>query len=212
MVVTFATALRTGGEYMRNHARMLKRQVEAHSTEPCRFVCLSDVEIDGVETVKLQHNWPGWWSCVELWRLDGPVIVFGLDTVIVGSLDKYIEYARQMPSDVFLLPEAPYRQYRGLDGYYINGVQIWNGDWSWLVDRFNYEVDSKRFRGDENYLLYQLFENDVEIRSINKELGGVVSYSLEYTKGSDASIVYFHGQHKPWNKPGLWRNLVKNYA
>ena len=32
------------------------------------FICLTDLDLD-CQTLALDHDWPGWWSKIELFRL-----------------------------------------------------------------------------------------------------------------------------------------------
>lgn len=92
-ILTVACVWKTGGVYDRyDYVGRMARAVARNLTRPYRFVCLTDAaEVPpGVERIPLLHNWPGFWSKVELHRpglFTGPVIFFDLDTVICGSLD-----------------------------------------------------------------------------------------------------------------------------
>ncbi|MGH8338151.1 MAG: hypothetical protein ACRETL_15305, partial [Gammaproteobacteria bacterium] len=52
---------------------------------------MSNVEVPGVKTIPLLHDWPGWWAKMELFRPDvrGDFLFMDLDTVIVGPLDNF---------------------------------------------------------------------------------------------------------------------------
>ncbi|RYD67538.1 MAG: hypothetical protein EOP83_02610 [Verrucomicrobiaceae bacterium] len=78
-----------GANYDVTWVQKLARGVEKHIQEPHQFICLSDVEVPGVETFPLFHDWPGWWSKLELFRpglFDGPVLYFDLDVMLTGDL------------------------------------------------------------------------------------------------------------------------------
>ena len=53
------TVLRSGGEYGPRHVQWLARQIPG-------LVCLSDRKVEGVETIPLRHDWPGWWAKMEM--------------------------------------------------------------------------------------------------------------------------------------------------
>lgn len=79
-----------GAHYDETWVIKLRNSVARHLSVPHRFVCLTDVEIPGVETIPLVNNWAGWWSKLELFRaglFDGPVLYFDLDVVMVDSID-----------------------------------------------------------------------------------------------------------------------------
>lgn len=75
-----------------DYAEKLARAVARHLDTPHRFVCLTDHdgEIEGAEVIPLRHDWPGFWSKIELFRpglFTGPVLYLDLDTIVCGSLD-----------------------------------------------------------------------------------------------------------------------------
>lgn len=92
--LTVACVWRTGNPgYDRNdYVGRMARAVARNLQVPHRFVCLTDADAvpEGVERIPLLHNWPGFWSKVELFRpglFAGPVIYLDLDTVVCGPLD-----------------------------------------------------------------------------------------------------------------------------
>lgn len=90
MTLTVACVLRSGGPYTPAYVQRIRRRVCEHLTAPHNFVCLTDLPVNGVDTVPLAHKWPGYWSKIELFRpglFTGRVLYFDLDTDIVGSLD-----------------------------------------------------------------------------------------------------------------------------
>lgn len=89
--LTVLCVLRSGGkDYTVEYVRKLRDGVAKHLTIPHRFVCLSDVPVP-CERIPLKHDWPGWWSKLEIFRPDvitGPTLYLDLDTVIVGNLEQ----------------------------------------------------------------------------------------------------------------------------
>lgn len=87
MTKTVVCVLRSGGEYAPAHVTRLRDQVAEH-LPGAAFRCLSDIDVPGVETIPLRHQWPGWWAKLELFRPDlcDDWLFFDLDTSIVGSL------------------------------------------------------------------------------------------------------------------------------
>lgn len=88
-MLTVLCVLRSGGDFDSEYVRKLRDGVSRNLTLPHRFVCLSDVPVP-CERIPLDHDWPGWWSKIEVFRPDvviGPTLYLDLDTVIVGSLD-----------------------------------------------------------------------------------------------------------------------------
>lgn len=71
----------------------LRNMVARNLGEHC-FVCLSNIEVEGVETIPLRDNLPGWWSKLELFRPGlfpegSRVLAIDLDTVIVDDLEPH---------------------------------------------------------------------------------------------------------------------------
>jgi hypothetical protein len=53
------------------------------------------MEVPWVYTQPLIHDWPGWWSKIEIWRpglFDGPTLYLDLDTLPVGDLSDILSY------------------------------------------------------------------------------------------------------------------------
>lgn len=74
-------------EFTPAHVQALQKQVERHAPF-ASFECLTDVDVPGVDCKPLEHNWPGWWSKMNLFSptLKGDFLFMDLDTVIVGDL------------------------------------------------------------------------------------------------------------------------------
>ena len=93
-MLTVACVLRSGGAYGPEDVRKLGQGVLRHLKQPHSFVCLSDAPLgEGLDDLRipLKHDWPGWFSKLELFRPGlflGPVLYFDLDTVILRDLDE----------------------------------------------------------------------------------------------------------------------------
>src|SRR5690606_9554443 len=64
-----------------------RRELTAHF----RFVCLTDRQRTfterAIEQDKIKAARPSYASCIEAYRIDGPMILVGLDTMVVGNID-----------------------------------------------------------------------------------------------------------------------------
>lgn len=122
-------------------------------------------------------------SCMEVFRLNEPMIVVGLDTIVLKNLDKWAEYATDPKSDKILLPKDPYRPDR-----YCNGVQIVPAGFSDLYEAWNGENDMDFIRRAR------------DIEDLDKVFPGeAISYKVHYApkkKLGKARVVYFHGKPK----------------
>ncbi|AJY44667.1 hypothetical protein [Martelella endophytica] len=186
--------LRSGGEYGPEHVLRLQRQVSLFSQAD--FLCLSDCAIDGVDTLPLLFDWPGWWAKMELFRPDiaGPLFYLDLDMAITGPLADLMAIGRLaimrdvyrpdgLQSAAMLLPEADRRP-------------VWN---AWISDP---RSAMRRFRrgGDQSFLEQLWLRRAVRLQD---ELpGSIVSYKADVRETGNigvASIVAFHGKPRPWD-------------
>lgn len=106
--MTIACVLRSGGCFTPVWVQRLQRQCAEHMPE-CQFVCLSDVPVEGVETISLVHDWPGWWAKLELFRpgnLANRILYLDLDTLVLGRFAFPESLRLHMLSDLFK-PNVP---------------------------------------------------------------------------------------------------------
>lgn len=158
-----------------------------HLTVPFRFVCYTDKErkftAPEIEQRRLSSSKPTYEDCLQPYEMGEPMILVGLDTLVVGNIDHLAAYCLQkQPTNVIGLPRDPYYPHQAC-----NGVA--------LVPKGKSHVWTRRVKG----------MNDMDgVRrwphAILDDIfpGHVVSYK-KTVKGSglgDARIVYFHGVPK----------------
>lgn len=144
--------------YTREWPAKLKRMVSLR-LRPHRFVCMSNVDVPGVETLPLVHNWPGWWSKIELFRpgngLDGRVLYLDLDTLIVDEINSIADF----DSPFALMPS--YHRITGgkaaggpgiVDRYQSSCMVFDAGAGEAIYNRFAFDVASEMFRGDQDWI------------------------------------------------------------
>src|SRR6185437_3375269 len=119
-MLTVACVLRSGGLYDAEWVAKLQRGVARHLTLPYRFVCFSDCPVP-CERIPLRHDWPGWWSKLEIFSqpIEGTTLYFDLDTVVVGSLDRIAAYPHR-----FTMCHEYYRQH-----LLCSTAMAWSGDY-----------------------------------------------------------------------------------
>lgn len=91
-MLTVICVLKNGGGYGPDHVDKLERQVARHLSLPHEFMCLSDVDVN-CRRIAMQHDWPGWWSKIELFCpgvVTPNTIYIDLDNII---LDDFAEIA-----------------------------------------------------------------------------------------------------------------------
>ncbi|MCP1832830.1 hypothetical protein [Bradyrhizobium sp. USDA 4545] len=192
-MLTVACVLKSGGIYDATWVARLRDGVTRHLAQPHRFVCLSDVEVP-CERIPLEHDWPGWWSKLELFKLRGPVLFFDLDTAIVGDLTDVARVADHHATVV-------------LQDFYRLGAGIGSGVMSWndldlcrgLYDRFAADPVGwmKRIggRGDQGFLEDAGYAQHYG-RWQHLLPGQIVSYKVHCRGGQSPAT----GQ---WTEPGI---------
>lgn len=189
------TVLRSGGDFLPVHVERLQRQLRTFAPG-CDFYCLSDVpSVPGYSA--LRHDWPGWWSKLELFRFGGPVLYFDLDTTIVGDLAPLIDACRGEPF-VALRDFNPASRRLG------SGMMYWSGDVSAIYDRFCADDLGHMARcvtpavwGDQGFIdecvaepaFFQTLMPDAVVSYKKHCMGGVPA---------GARVVCHHGNPRPW--------------
>lgn len=162
----------------------LRSGFSRHLTQPFRFVLFTDRRRDlprDIMQVLISTDRPDYGNCIEPYRLNAPMILTGLDTVVVGNVDHLADYC--MTSKIMALPQDPYDGSRAC-----NGVALVPTGHHFVFDGWNGENDMDWVRKQPHKLIDLLFR------------GHVVSYK-GHVRGNgglgDARIVYFHGDQKP---------------
>lgn len=209
---TVVCVLRTGGIYTAEWVQKLAHGVQQNISGPYRFVCMSDILVEGVETIGFRHYWPGWWSKLEVFEpglFYGPTLYLDLDTLIVGPIDDMFPKARFYMCQDFLRPNV-----------HNSSVMAWVGPCSvtdrvydairtkgvdWCIQTYDKQRPGGRI-GDQAFIE----DHATEIRTFHPSQ--IVSFKK--TKGKveqHTSIVAFHGRPKPpqaqgWAKE-MWETL-----
>jgi len=214
----FACVYKTGGDYNHLDALRLKHNIEKHTSMDFEFICLTDDmlllptvdaalthggkngEANILEDVDywaqpLFNGWGGWWSVVELFRLQGPIVVTGLDTVFVDSVDPLLELALECgPEDFYMIHAFKKRE------VFASGFMIWSGDWRWVYNNFNFKRHARHYQWEQRYTKAQLAKRDIKIKAVQDFVSGVYSYK-HHVRGKglpgDARAILFHGTPRP---------------
>lgn len=190
-------------EYRPDQVRWLKRQFDAFLPIPHTFVCMSDMNISGINVVKLKDGYPGWWSKLELFREFNSCFYVDLDTVLLNDISELVKYPHSFT--VLNNLSSP------TSGRIGSGIMAWNKDLSHLYQIFSKNphsymskyVTSQRW-GDQGFIQdhqpeYEQFQTlfPGSIKSYKKD-------SLDKHDPADCKIVCFHGIPKPWETTHDW--------
>lgn len=198
-----ATVLRTGGHYDTSWVRRLERASYQLIKDHHQFVCLTDVpkaELEPfVRVIPLEHDWPGWWSKLELFKPgvfpEGEAVLYlDLDTLIV----RHFEFLwGAIDCDLLMLRDF-YRP-RGL----ASGIMGWQaGRFTDLYELFSRNPEAfmaRHRRGDQDYMEGRVDRS--QVRCWQEEFPDrIVSYKVHCKKGGlpgKAHVVCFHGKPRP---------------
>lgn len=204
-----ACVLRSGGDFGPEHVQWLARQVPG-------LVCLSDVAVPGIETIPLQHDWPGWWAKMEMFgpSIAGDVLMIDLDTVVFSVPDQ--------PLETTVLLDFSDSALMGSGLMYVtecDRARVWD---AWIASPEKHMRDNQRWPkwGDQGFL-----QDHIGNCQKWQDIAGVYSYKAHCRSGvpDGAQVVCFHGKPRPWGAKDAWipplfggigdfRDLIKKHA
>lgn len=185
--MTPACVLRSGGDFGPEHVQWLAKQVPG-------LVCLSDVPVPGVETIALEHDWPGWWAKMAMFgpSLEGDVLMIDLDTVVL-----------RMPeaSETTVLENYADPGWMGSGLMYVTAedrARVWE---AWIANPAKHIRENQRWPkwGDQGFL-------QDHIGNAARWGAEVRSYKMHCMAGLPAGtdVVVFHGKPRPWDVRAEW--------
>lgn len=198
---------RYGDEWVHRLRSMVSRNLDIDFN----FVCLSDHDIDGVDTVKTDKH--GWWAKVDLFKpgqFPGFNMYLDLDVVITGDITPIVQ--RYMDTDKVIAPDdfsyslinpkrklvGETRRLLGGDGTVNSSVMFWSGDAGADVYTKFTEAKTKEVHGDQNWITQALWPEKLGLM----DDADVCSYKYHYIHGiRPAPIVVFHGSPKVSDLP-----------
>lgn len=189
--MVIACVLRSGGDFGPEHVQWLAKQVPG-------LVCLSDVEVPGVQTIPLHHDWPGWWAkmCAhDTDLLPGDILLLDLDTVVLSL--------PETPTETTVLRDFTDPDCMGSGFMFVTEAdrkRIWE---AWIADPARHMRENQRWPnwGDQGFLK-PLIGHCQKWQDIAK----VYSYKVNCRSAlpEDAQVVCFHGKPRPWDVRADW--------
>jgi hypothetical protein len=186
---TPVTVLRSGGEYKLEHVQRLAKMVPG-------LVCLSDVEIEGVPTVKLRHDWPGWWAKMELFgpAFETDILHIDLDTTVLEDITPFLKVGKTTLLDDFYYPGTLSSGFMYI--HQDDKARVWK-EFTKDPQAVTNKYKLPPLIGDQGFLNTVLKAQTWQKVLPNK----VVSYKVHCQGGipQGTSIVCFHGKPRPWD-------------
>lgn len=152
-MITVACVLKSGGIYTAEWVDRLRIMVERHLSLAHNFVCLSDMDVPGIETIPLVHQWPGWWSKLELfgpalWDVER-ALYLDLDVLVTGVLDSLVN----QPHPMIIAPAIITKPKPKMVRRYQSSVMCWTPpEGREIYEDFCPEVHMKNFHGDQDWI------------------------------------------------------------
>ena len=199
-----------GDKYPDYYAQRLQRTVRENLTEPHRFVCISDHDIEGVDTIPPINDLPGWWGKVNLFSFDvcdGHNLYFDLDVVITGSLDDLVSgYGNTTLA-------MPLNWAASGHGGCQSSVMLWTKNYNCkqIYESFDPAIahwppinQPPILWGDQEWITQLRDSHKVQVNPINEQW--VKSYKYHCRDGLpyDCRVVVFHGEPKPADVKADW--------
>jgi len=220
----YCVTLRSGGDYDIEDVHALVMQAKKYLTVPHEFVCFTDTPINHpmVTEIPLESDWPGFWSILEVYRNEGPTIMTGLDTVIFDNIDPLGETALTCSKDQIFMCR-PRIQYMINLGFWASGIMVWNGDWSWILDHFDYAKASRKWKWEQMFVSNLLIKKGITPDIIQDRIPGWYSYKMLWNRNNrrpiekpkNISIMTFAGNPRPKKCKEPWireaRDLYKTW-
>lgn len=184
----------------------------ANLTRPFRFCCFTERArqfcFPEIETVWIEQGDPiGYDACIEPYRLNEPMILMGLDTIITGNIDHLAQYC--LNASKIAVPRDPF-----FPDKVCNGVALVPA--GKRAEMF----DAHRGENDMEWVRQHWREGRIDVLD-DIFPGEVVSYKGDIAKNGltdDTRIVYFHGHPKAPELPHVgwihrhWHALGKAEA
>jgi hypothetical protein len=197
-------------EYGPDNVRWLRDQVRLHAGYEQSFYCLSDVEVAGVTTLKLQDDLPGWWSKLELFAAFGAAFYLDLDTALVGDIRHMLR-----PKQYKRL--AVLRNLSAKESHRIgSGGMAWETEQLHLYQEFMRNPQKHMAEcvtpakwGDQGFIQHCAKEHGGWDILQDKFPNQICSYKLDLlpqgaAPGPQTRIVCFHGEPRPWQVKHDW--------
>lgn len=194
---------KSGGDFCICDAESLYEMVKQHVTVPFDFYCLTDSDKEVPFTkIPLLHNFPGWWSKIELFRPNlvpnERIIYFDLDKFILKNIDDIVSRTESFIGLRDFGRNASLREH-----YFASAILSWinDGRYNFIFNEFDYELHHRRFRGDQDYFSYMMAKYERPFTYWQDIVDGIYSYKLHILTGlakkQNAKIVCFHGRPRP---------------
>ena len=193
------TVYRTGGDYTPEYVERIDDELRGEE-----HICLTDHKISAwgkIHPVPLKHDWPGWWSKMEIFKEEAPFLYLDLDTIINGPLEPIFDAVK----DKRFVCIRPIFQDR--PGAIASGMMYVGEDMSWVYEKFAEDpegwIEETRFaatpswnNGDQRCLELMGVKPDGYWQEL---CPGLVAHRKRHSleERQKASVIWYSGQPRP---------------
>lgn len=183
-----------GNKYPKAYVYALRDMVAQHLTIPHQFRCITTDKFDGITTIKPYVPYSGWWQKIGLFApriATGPSIYLDLDVIITGNIDYLVDYTNSNGGPIL---SAPANWAQSGHGGIQSSVMAWPGNWHLPFKIFNYQQDSTRLYGDQEFLWELLGDGWTRIPFV-----GSYKYHCRPVEKlpEHLKVIVFHGKPNP---------------
>jgi len=189
------TVLKTGGEYKPEHVFRIKNMLEKYIKAKYEFICLTDdsslLNNTNITTRKLVHNWPSWWSKIELFKDIEESFYIDLDMTINGDITDIATCETDFLSLRNLAPSIS-----GIG----SAIMRWSGDKTFIYNTFKKQpehymkINNKRGTnkwGDQSFI-WEIMDGKIEF------LQDRFPNRIGRFRVPNKDINIFYGRKRPW--------------
>jgi|ETNvirnome_6_100_1030635.scaffolds.fasta_scaffold12562_4 hypothetical protein len=175
------------------------------------FYCLTNETDLNCNMIPLEHDWYGWWSKMELYKIPGPVLYFDLDTIILDNIDNIIQEIKDC-NFTTLGTGVP-----GKKKNVTSSIMYWKNDVSYLYEEFKklkytdiVKTEIRTPAHDQQMIGYLVNEQPESFwKPLPKWGESIASFKVHYKKMFEeedtkklkkVKIIHFHGKPRPWEQ------------
>ena len=194
------------GIYTPDYVSKLYRSLKRNSKVPFEFICLSDTDVEADLVLPLKHN-----SIKKHWHKlkffspnfayqepDDDIIIMDIDQVIVGNIDKLLNYpvkANQLVTydswwntDYHDIPiNGSFYKFKSGRLKFVWDRFISNPEF-WQLFYYNKGDVHVKYYGEQNYVYQCMLDKDINVSTVPGEWLGL--YDYDYKKNLDLQKMY----------------------
>lgn len=231
-----ATVYKSGGDFDIRYVESLVYQLRNYGGYKGAIHCLTDrieevAALGDPKPIQLKHDWPGWWSKIELFRpglFRNDVLYLDLDTFIFDEILKLVKICQQNERPLFLRGTHPRARQ---NNWLASGMMAWKGNQLSAIYNAFMDIGPKRAvkeqkdfpagagqKGDQGFIRRVLGDNDHDffqgLALPNKYIMFKRHVIIDKKNTEGCHVLCWSGSSRPHLKSnpfnGFWGSCLKN--